>query len=173
MQPLILKIRAAYVSMAFIQHCIFTPNLEVAQSILNSPAYRLVMEETELFATETIVLKNVPLFQTAQIGDTCWSKWWQNFPLRCHLQLKGNVGDSNSSLQAAPDMTAETSQTSDSEKPEHRTTDMSLHPNNSENNSGQTTADPQSVYTQQLTETEKRSAAAHQMHATCVDVILF
>ncbi|XP_051745722.1 uncharacterized protein zgc:163143 [Ctenopharyngodon idella] len=69
--------------------------------------------------------------------------------------LKGNVGDSNSSLQAAPDMTAETSQTSDSEKPEHRTTDMSLHPNNSENNSSQTTADPQSVYTQQLTETEK------------------
>lgn len=85
------------------------------------------------------------------------------------MQLKGNVGDSKTSLQAAPDKTAETSQTSDSEKPEHRTTDISLHPNNTENNPSQMRADPQSVYTQQPTETEKRSAAAHQMHATCVD----
>lgn len=66
----------------------------------------------------------------------------------------GIVGDSNS-LQAAPDMTAETSQTSNSKTTEHRTTEMSLHPNNTENSSSWTRADPQSVSTQQLTETEK------------------
>ncbi|KAK7174664.1 hypothetical protein R3I93_001771 [Phoxinus phoxinus] len=64
----------------------------------------------------------------------------------------GSVGDSNSSLQAAPDMAAETSQTSYSEKPEHRTTEKSLHPNKTENCSSQR-ADPQSVSTQQLTDT--------------------
>ncbi|KAG1968203.1 THAP domain-containing protein [Pimephales promelas] len=59
----------------------------------------------------------------------------------------GNVSDSNSSLQAAPDLKAETSQTSYSGKPEHRTTEKSLHPNKTENRS--------SVSPQQPTETEK------------------
>ncbi|XP_077069071.1 uncharacterized protein LOC143721966 [Siphateles boraxobius] len=66
----------------------------------------------------------------------------------------GSVGDSNSSLQAAPDRTAETSLTSYSEKPEHRTTEKSLHPNKTENSSSQR-ACPQSVSTQQPTQTEK------------------
>lgn len=63
-------------------------------------------------------------------------------------------------------MTAETSQTSCSENPQHRTTEKSLHLNETENRSSQI-AYPQSVSTQQLTETEKRSAASHQMHTTC------
>ncbi|XP_016341121.1 uncharacterized protein LOC107688084 isoform X2 [Sinocyclocheilus anshuiensis] len=69
----------------------------------------------------------------------------------------GIVADSNSSSQAAPDMTAEISQKSKSEKPEHRTTE-SLQPNTTKNSSSQTRADPKSVSTQQLTEPEKSSS---------------
>lgn len=65
----------------------------------------------------------------------------------------GIVADSKSG-QAAPDVTAETSQTSNSEKPEHRTTE-SLQPNSTKSSSSQTRTDPKSISTQQLTEPEK------------------
>ncbi|XP_016388842.1 uncharacterized protein LOC107724428 isoform X2 [Sinocyclocheilus rhinocerous] len=76
-----------------------------------------------------------------------------SFPNR-YLERKGIVADSNSSGQAAPDVTAETSQKSNSEKPEHRTTE-SLQPNTTKSSSSQTRTDPKSVSTQQLTEPEK------------------
>ncbi|XP_016148830.1 uncharacterized protein [Sinocyclocheilus grahami] len=76
-----------------------------------------------------------------------------SFPNR-YLERKGIVADSNSSGQAAPDVTAETSQKSNSEKPEHRTTE-SLQPNTTKISSSQTRRDPKSVSTQQLTEPEK------------------
>ncbi|XP_058622743.1 uncharacterized protein zgc:163143 isoform X2 [Onychostoma macrolepis] len=76
-----------------------------------------------------------------------------SFPNR-YLERKGIVADSNSSGQAAPDVTAETSQRSNSEKPEHRTAE-SLQPNTTKSSSSQTRTDPKSVSTQQLTEPEK------------------
>uniref|UniRef100_A0A8C2HKY2 THAP domain-containing protein 1 n=1 Tax=Cyprinus carpio TaxID=7962 RepID=A0A8C2HKY2_CYPCA len=66
----------------------------------------------------------------------------------------GIAADSNSSGRAAPDVTAETSQKSNSEKPEHRTTE-SLQPNTSKSSSSQMRTEPMSVSTQPLTEPEK------------------
>uniref|UniRef100_A0A8C1YKA3 THAP domain-containing protein 1 n=1 Tax=Cyprinus carpio TaxID=7962 RepID=A0A8C1YKA3_CYPCA len=66
----------------------------------------------------------------------------------------GIAADSNSSGQAAPDVTAETSQKSNSEKPEHRTTE-SLQPNTSKSSSSQMRTEPMTVSTQPLTEPEK------------------
>lgn len=66
----------------------------------------------------------------------------------------GIVAGSNSPGQAAPDMTAETSKKSNSEKPDERTTEK-LQLNSTESSSSQTRADPKSVSTQQLTEPEK------------------
>uniref|UniRef100_A0A8C1DET8 THAP domain-containing protein 1 n=2 Tax=Cyprinus carpio TaxID=7962 RepID=A0A8C1DET8_CYPCA len=66
----------------------------------------------------------------------------------------GIAADSNSSGRAAPDVTAETSQKSNSEKPEHRNTE-SLQPNTSKSSSSQMRTEPMSVSTQPLTEPEK------------------
>ncbi len=89
------------------------------------------------------------------------------------MELKGIVADSKSG-QAAPDVTAETSQTSNSEKPEHRTTE-SLQPNSTKSSSSQTRTDPKSISTQQLTEPEKRSATASEGDPpsdTCYSVLI-